>query len=150
MKNLTITLLLGLIAMVDIASAQITNPKISIQGILREASGVAVEDGQYDLTLKLYSQATGGTANYTEDHVGVPVSSGVYSVQLGSIVSLGTTEFDSLMFVGVTVGGSELLPRIELTYSPFSMAARSVMCSGAVGDVKYSILNSETGGCEHF
>ena len=143
MKNLTITLLLGLIVMVDMASAQITNPKISIQGILREASGVAVEDGEYDLVFRIYEDidAAVSTAIYEETHPQVTIANGIYSVHLGTHNSMGFLPFDKEYFVGVQVGSSELKPRIELTHSPYSMAARSVSCSGAVGDVKYSILD---------
>jgi hypothetical protein len=53
-------------------------------------------------------------------------------------------------FVGVTVQGTELVPRTELTFAPYSLGspratladtAKVVKCSGAVGDVKYSMLN---------
>lgn len=141
MKNFTLTLILACIAFIDIAHAQITNPKISVQGILREASGVAVEDGEYDLTFKIYNQLDGGTALYEEDHEGVVVANGIYSVHIGTHVSMGFLPFDEVYYVGVTVGTNELKPRVELTHSPYSMAARSVSCSGAVGDVKYSILD---------
>jgi len=139
MKKILFTLLVAMVALVDTINAQ-SNPKISIQGILREASGVAVEDGEYDLTFNIYEQLDGGTPIYTEDHTGVSIANGIYSVHLGTYISLGGLPFDKPYFVGVKVGSSELKPRIELTHSPYSMAATSVTCSGAVGDVKYSIL----------
>lgn len=52
--------------------------------------------------------------------------------------------------MGVRIGTFELTPRTELTYAPytfsantaqFALEAAKVTCSGAVGDVKYSILN---------
>jgi len=143
MKNLFFTLVIALIAIIDTTSAQITNPKISLQGILREASGVAVEDGEYDITFRLYEGINDALSAdiYEEDHEGVQVSNGVYSVQLGTYVSMSALPFDKIYYVGVQVGATELLPRIELTHSPYSMAALSVSCSGAVGDVKYSILD---------
>ena len=143
MKNIIFTLFIALIAFVGTSNAQISNPKISIQGILREASGVAVEDGEYDLLFRIYEDidAAVSTALYEELHEGVTVANGIYSVHLGTYISMGFLPFDKNYYVGVQVGSTELKPRIELTHSPYSMAARSVSCSGAVGDVKYSILD---------
>lgn len=142
MKNILFTLMISLIAFVDLANAQ-TNPKISIQGILREASGVAVEDGEYDLVFRIYTDINDPISAkiYEEEHTGVTVANGIYSIYLGEFTSMGGLNFDEVYYVGVQVGSTELQPRIELTHSPYSMAARSVSCSGAVGDVKYSILD---------
>lgn len=142
MKNIVFTLFIALIAFVDTVNAQ-SNPKISIQGILREASGVAVEDGEYDLVFRIYTNINDPISDhlYEEEHPGVTVANGIYSVHLGSYLSMGYLTFDKPYFVGVQVGSTELQPRIELTHSPYSMAARSVSCSGAVGDIKYSILD---------
>lgn len=63
---------------------------------------------------------------------------------LGSIVDIAALAWNVPYFVGVTVQGIELSPRTELTYAPYSFGtnkAQEVVCSGAVGDVKYSILN---------
>jgi len=143
MKTLLITTIIACISIVDTLNAQITNPKISIQGILREASGVAVEDGEYDLVFRIYTDINDPISAkiYEEEHAGVTVANGIYSVHLGEDVSMGGLNFDEVYYVGVQVGSSELQPRIELTHSPYSMAARSVSCSGAVGDIKYSILD---------
>ena len=83
-------------------------------------------------------------------------------------MSWGTSSY----FVGLTIGTGteELTPRTELTFAPYSLGspfadrarladlatlatkATTVVCSGAVGDVKYSILNPtqfalENGNC---
>lgn len=149
-----ITFLTMLLAVLTITalSAQIT-PKISLQGILREASGLPVSDGNYDMTFKLYDVETGGTELWTEDHTAVPVSNGIYAVKLGSFEDLTTLAFNVPYFVGVTIDGTELSPRVELTYSPYSL--RNIVlsgCTGAIGDIKYSILTpaqfqAENGDC---
>jgi hypothetical protein len=138
-----------LLAIVTIASlsqslAQQTK-KISLQGFLKDANGKAVADGSQEITFKLYNVATGGTAEWT-DTQNINVFGGVYSTHLGS----STNPVDALnwgsstYFVGVTVQGTELTPRTELTFAPYSLGspkAQEVVCSGAVGDVKHSILN---------
>lgn len=118
--------------------------KISIQGFLKDGNSKAVDNGQYELIFKLYTVASGGTAIWTETNSAVNVYGGVYSVQLGAITPISTIAFDVPYFLGVTIQGAELTPRMELTYAPYALAvdhANTVTCSGAVGDVKYSILN---------
>lgn len=123
--------------------AQAVNPKISIQGTLKSASGSSVADGAYSVTFKLYTVQTGGTALWEEDAT-VEVIGGIYSHYLGSITPLNPANFATPLFLGVKVGSYELIPRTELAYSPYAFSvnsAQTVVCSGAVGDVKYSILN---------
>jgi hypothetical protein len=123
--------------------AQAANPKISIQGTLKSASGSSVADGAYDVTFKLYSVQTGGTAVWEED-ASVEVIGGIYSHYLGSITPLDPSDFITPLFLGVQVGSYELIPRTELAYSPYAFSvnsAQTVVCSGAVGDIKHSILN---------
>lgn len=118
--------------------------KISLQGFLKDGNGKAVADGSQAITFKLYTQESGGTAAWTEDQT-LTVYGGVYSTQLGKITSLENLNWgSSTYYVGVTVQGTELTPRTELTFAPYSLGspkAQEVVCSGAVGDVKYSILN---------
>jgi hypothetical protein len=74
----------------------------------------------------------------------VEVIGGIYSHYLGSVEPLQAADFASPVFLGVKVGSYELTPRSELSFAPYALsvaAAQTVVCSGAVGDVKYSILN---------
>ena len=121
--------------------------KISVQGFLKDGTGKAVTDGNQEITFKLYSTETGGTAAWTGTQT-VKITGGVYSAYLGT----ATNPIESLnwgsstYFVGVTLGTDELTPRTELTFAPYSLGspkAQEVVCSGAVGDVKYSILNPQ-------
>lgn len=135
--------------------------KMSLQGFLRDANGKTVPDGSQEMIFKLYTQAEGGTAQWTETQE-VNVYGGVYSTHLGKLekmdeLSWGTQTY----YVGVTVQGIELVPRTELTFAPYALGSpRATLadtadvekCSGAVGDVKYSILDpdqfvKENGDC---
>jgi len=131
--------------------------KISIQGTLKDANGAAVDDGTYSVEFRLYDVETGGTIKWSETAT-VESSGGIYSHYLGSIVPLDATVFDQTLFLGIKIGAYELVPRTELTYAPYTFASNTalsavkVICSGAVGDVKYSILNptqfaAENGDC---
>jgi len=118
-------------------------PKISIQGTLKSANGASVPDGQYSVRFNLYNTAIGGTALWHEDTI-VEVVGSLYSHYLGSVNPLNGADFDTTLYLGVKVGSYELTPRSELSYAPYALSvytAQTVVCSGAVGDVKYSILN---------
>jgi hypothetical protein len=121
--------------------------KISLQGFLKDGNGKAVADGNQEMIFKLYPSKEGGTAEWEETQT-INVFGGVYSTHLGKTVALDNLNWGTkTYFVGVTVQGSELNPRTELTFAPYSLGspsadvANTVKCSGAVGDIKYSILN---------
>ena len=149
-KLIHCTLIMFTIACFDVSAQQAK--KISLQGFLKDANGKAVPDGQQSITFKLYAVASGGNEEWSEDQT-LNVFGGVYSTNLGAkpnTVPNGVTDFGNLSwgvktyYVGVTVQGTELTPRTELTFAPYSLGspkAQEVVCSGAVGDVKYSILN---------
>lgn len=117
-----------------------STPKISIQGVLKDANGIDVIDGTYTVTFRLYHQLTGGPILWSEE-APIDVAGGIYTHFLGSIIPLNSSNFSSTLYLGVKVGAYELSPRTELTYAPYALAVLETVCSGAVGDIKYSILN---------
>jgi hypothetical protein len=101
---------------------------ISYQGLLTDAAGAIVPDGNYNLTFKLYDAPTGGTALWTEQQ-SVPVQNGIFNVILGSVVALNLP-FDRLYWLEVAVGTDGVLaPRLQLTSSTYAMRARSLVDS---------------------
>lgn len=151
MKNLVqLYLLLVISLMVNILSAQ-ELPTISIQGTLKDANGSSVSDGTYNVVFRLFNQETGGNPVWQEE-APVEVVGGIYSHYLGSINPLSSADFGSTLFLGLKVGNFELNPRTRMTYAPYTFASATVVCSGALGDVKYSILSpakfaEENGDC---
>jgi hypothetical protein len=100
------------------AHAQAT---LSIQGVLQNFNGSAVDNGQYDITFRLYTTDAGGTAIWSETQT-VTVTGGVYSVLLGAVNPL-TVPFDQPYYVGLTIpGGPEHTPRTQLTSAPYALA----------------------------
>ncbi len=158
MKSLVkFIVVLFLLCVVVIKSDAQTAPKISIQGTLKDANGAAVDDGTYTVEFRLYTVESGGTIEWFET-ASIESAGGIYSHYLGSITPLVATVFDQTLYLGIKVGAYELTPRTELTYAPYTFASNTalsavkVICSGAVGDVKYSILNPtqfalENGDC---
>lgn len=141
-KLIPLVFIIGIFFMFETSAQQAK--KISLQGFLKDANGKAVADGSQTITFKLYTQEAGGTAEWTEDQT-LNVFGGVYSTHLGQITSLENLNWGAATYyVGVTVQGTELVPRTELTFAPYSLGspkAQEVVCSGAVGDIKHSILN---------
>jgi hypothetical protein len=127
------------------------NPGISIQGTFKNSQSEVVEDGSYPVTFKLYHQATGGDPVW-EEEAPVVVSGGVYSHMLGTEEDLDPADFAQQVWLAVVIDGFELSPRTAFSYSPYSfsvenaqhaLTADEVLCSGAVGDVKHSILDPD-------
>jgi len=107
---------------------------ISYQGVLTDAGGQPVPDGNYNLTFRLYEVATGGNSLWAEGQL-LAVKGGIFNAILGSVSPL-TLAFDKRYWLGVTVGaGTELTPRIELTASAYSLNAKSIV-DGAVTTAK--------------
>ncbi|MFT6336473.1 MAG: hypothetical protein ACJATI_003232 [Halioglobus sp.] len=118
MKNLLILLL----CLTSIANLSAQNAALSVQGVIKNSDGTAVDDGDYEITMRLYTGTNDLVANaiWTEEHPEVNVKGGVYSVLLGSINPLPT--FSAQVFLGVSIeGGTELQPRSQLTSAPFAL-----------------------------
>ena len=108
------------------------NPQIYYQGILEDLSGSAVANGSYDMTFRLYSAASGGTALWTGTHTAgngnaVTTTDGVFTVLLGSGTgnSLATFDFNQdTLYLGITVGtDSEMSPRQRVAAAAYAFNA---------------------------
>ncbi len=101
--RLRIALLAGLTSIVPILSAQESPYLIPFQGRLTDQQGTAYDQGQYTITFNLYSQAVGGSSEWTERHEKVGVVNGMINVFLGSIEALDTMNFSATKHLGITV-----------------------------------------------
>ncbi|RKZ31661.1 hypothetical protein DRQ36_01190 [bacterium] len=121
------TLIFGLF-MFGVVSVFAAIPQlISYQGLLTDdVTGDPVPDGYYDITFRIYDSESGGTALWTEAHVGISqvfVEDGLYKVMLGSLVPLDLP-FDETYWLGVQVGiDPEMSPRYLLGASPYALRA---------------------------
>lgn len=114
--------LLSLLVFLCVFQIVAQSPTLSVQGILKKANGVAVDDGTYSITFKLYKAETGGAALWTDVQPSVEVSSGIYSATLGSDANPLNLPFDTLYYLGVTIGSTELTPRVLLTSAPYALS----------------------------
>ncbi|HYH57079.1 MAG TPA: hypothetical protein VD772_10730, partial [Anseongella sp.] len=100
--------------------------EISYQGVLARPNGTPVQNDTYSLTIKLYSQADGGTALFTETH-SVQTERGVFNIRIGGVTTGGiptSIRFDQPYYLGLTVNTDpELTPRTKFTASPYAFTA---------------------------
>ncbi len=123
-KLIQIILCLTIIINIQIHSQSIPTI-INYQGVLKDASGAVVPDGDYNITFMLYDVASGGTALWAETKL-ISVVDGIVNTKLGSILPL-TLPFDKAYWLGITIGtGSELTPRAEFASVPYSHMSMSV------------------------
>lgn len=105
---------------------------LSYQGVLTDAKGNPLPDGQYKLTFSLFEASESGLPLWSEIQT-VPVINGTFKASLGEVNPLNLS-FDSPYWLGFSIGdGEEMKPRLELTASPYSLTARTVADSSVTG-----------------
>lgn len=85
-----------IISSVPVQAAQTIPYKVNFQGRLTDAAGNIKTDGLYNMRVRLYSAATGGTAAWTETREAVSrvqVTNGLFSIQLGDVTALSPSLF---------------------------------------------------------
>jgi hypothetical protein len=122
MKTIRYILLLVTLFLNVAVNAQMPRT-ISYQGVLADASGNFISDGNHTLTLKLYNAS--GAVQHSETQT-VVVVKGLFNVLIGSTSGLPSNlSFDKPYFLGVSVdGGAELTPRTPLSASPYALRAQ--------------------------
>ena len=125
-----------LLALTPLVSLQAQDTLLmSYQGQLLNSSGDPLT-GTYNLTFRLYSAQTGSTSLWNETHSNVPVTNGLFSVVLGSHITLPNSLLDGTSrYLGVTVGyDTELSPRTLLTSAPNAALAGKVIGDISIGN----------------
>lgn len=91
--------LISLIVITDKANALTTVPtQVNFQGRLTDPSGNVKPDGSYNMTFRLFTASSGGSAVWTEVRETtnrVTLTNGLFSVQLGSVTPLSASLFAS-------------------------------------------------------
>ncbi len=122
MKTIQYIFILVVLCLSTIAIAQMPRT-ISYQGVLADADGNFISDGNHTLALKIYDGS--GAVLYSETQTAVVVK-GLFNVMIGSTSGLPSNlPFDKAYYLGVGVdGGSELTPRTALSASPYAFRAQ--------------------------
>lgn len=99
---------------------------INVQGVLTNASGQNVANGNYSITFRLYATANDATILWEEKQDNLNVQNGIFNAGLGKIKPFNLP-FDKTYYLGLQIGQeAELSPRIEMNSVPFSMMAKNV------------------------
>jgi hypothetical protein len=115
------------------ASFALTPPqKISFQGKLLNPSTNNPQAGPVTLLFKIYNVPGGSPATplYTETQSGVPLTNGVFSVQIGTNTAIFRDLFlGASAYLGVTVSGDaggEMKPLQQLIMAPYAFTANQL------------------------
>jgi hypothetical protein len=108
-------LLFGLLALL-MASVAYAQP-FTYQGFLKDGGNPA--NGNYNMTFRLFSVATGGTAIATVGPVSVSVSNGLFTREL----NFGSVWDGSDRYLEIQVGATTLSPRVKINPTPYANTA---------------------------
>jgi cytoskeletal protein CcmA (bactofilin family) len=99
---------------------------ITYQGKLTDSDDNPLS-GDYQITFRLYSASTGGTALWTEAHT-VTVTNGIFNVILGQTTAFPSSlDFNSSYWLSIQVGtDSEMTPRQRLTAIGYAINADTI------------------------
>jgi hypothetical protein len=124
--------LLGLVLSLAAATASALNQpqRINFQGKLIDPATNNPKTGPVSLTFNLYNAPTGGSSLYTETQNGVPLTNGVFSVEVGTLTAIPRDLFlGASSYLGVTVVGDaagEMVPRQNLVMSAYAFTANQL------------------------
>ncbi len=124
-------LLVAAVAFAGTAQAQNTVTKLRVQGTLLSASGEAVADGPHLATFTFWDAEVDGNMLWVEKSVKVVTKNGVFAAFIGETAPLSAAFFGAhpALWLGVTVGVDDELPRQPLTPTP--LASWSAQCGQA-------------------
>lgn len=162
-----------ILLMVSVCAHTQEDIKISVQGIFKDPNGLAVDDGPQTITFRLYNQAQGGELKHEETApVQVRGGVYSYLLGTEEPLDSSDFNETLYLELTVGDATEPLTPRTQMTYAPYALsvniAQRAISadsadvavtaetaqtasrllsgansCSGAVGDIKYSILTPD-------
>lgn len=118
---------------------------INYQGHLTDSSGDPVADGDYQITFTIYDG--GGVSHWSSGPLDIPVSNGMFSHNLGSVVPIPDDVFEiAELYLGIQVGTDpEISPKTLLTSAPKAAVAQN-MWGGSVETGDGSMVLKNTSG----
>ena len=117
----------------------ITIPRmLSYQGKLTDTLGQPVPNGNYQLTFRLYTQPSGGSAIWTEAQT-IPVVGGLFSALLGAVTPISSVPDGGALYLSLQVAvNPELTPRLRIASSAYSYKADTANYALAGGTPEYT------------
>lgn len=123
----TVILTLSLVAALCVSASAETPNLVHYQGSLTDSVGVAVTDGNYAVTFRVFDQSAGGIELWIENTNQATVN-GLFNHLLGSVTPLPEDLFtaqDSL-FLELTVEGETITPRSSLVSVGYARRVNTV------------------------
>ncbi|MBI2172974.1 MAG: hypothetical protein HYT73_02055 [Candidatus Aenigmarchaeota archaeon] len=125
---------------------------LNFQGRLTDSSNNPI-NGTHNFTMRIYDAYTGGNLLWTETQRSINVSSGVFTVELGSVTSINLT-FSADYWLQAEVTGENLTPRRRIASNAYAFRANisdnltctSCVKSGAIESVDATKVNPGTFG----
>jgi hypothetical protein len=140
-------ILLALLALIGgIALAGV--PRIiNYQGMLTDATGQPVADGEYPIRFRIHDDSTAYSPVWTSQPETVLVVNGLFNYQLGSNEPIPAWTFnDSALWLGITVGSGpevqEITPRTRFVSAPYAMKAYQAEYAGYADSAGYVLSGS--------
>lgn len=134
-KSLLSLTCLGVIALVSATAIAAVPVTMTQQGRLIDQDGEP-RTGELELLFEIYDSSTGDNLLWSDQMTVDVGDTGVYSVTLGG--SDNPIDADVLQdgdaYLGLTVDGSELSPRLEMTSVPFAAIAERAAVADSVAD----------------
>lgn len=118
-------LLFGLLALL-MASVAYAQP-FTYQGFLKDGGNPA--NGNYNMTFRLFSVVTGGTALATVGPVSVSVSNGLFTREL----NFGSVWDGADRWLEIQVGATTLSPRVKINPTPYAIHASTAATANPIG-----------------
>ena len=145
LSALAVTIALGSVSGAGQAAAAVPT-QTAIEGVLLSSGGGPAADGNYTVTVGIYSAESGGNPVWAESGVTIAAKGGQFSYQLGAKTPLSATALSlSSAWVGIQIGSDPELPRKPLGAAPFALraaVAEALECSGCLkaGNLDAGIL----------
>ena len=148
MKN---KIICALIALMTAGYAFAAVPeRLNFQGKLLDTSNNP-RNGNYNMTFSIWNLASGGAQLWTETQSNVPVSNGVFAVQLGEVTPVVATVFaGATTYLQVQIGAEVSATRERLVAIPYAWRA-AIADALEPGDTNYIQLRNtlQTGAVFH-
>lgn len=109
------------------------DPRVGFQGRLTDTGGRPVPDGTYEITVRFWTQATGGTNVFTETKQ-VDVTGGLFDMDIDDFephLFSQVQGFEDTLYAEVEIEGETLSPRRKIPGAAYATAL--VAGSGVVG-----------------
>jgi hypothetical protein len=127
MRNIAILLVL----LWSTAAGAVPNT-INFTGRLTTSAGPV--NGAVNITLRLFADAEGGSALWTEGHTGVGADNGLVFLDLGTQTTLDENVLDGRrLFLEIAVGTETLAPRLALNSVPYAVRTEAAATADLLG-----------------